>query len=576
MVRAWPVRVSAPVTTTSAVSSVSGWLFMATGALIILDTFLPHGGAGPDVAVVRAVNAVAVAAGLLMRVTRHRAPWWVPHVAVAGGVVLISLATAASGGGTSAVAYACVYCLSPGYAFLCLPPRQAAAHLVVTLAVGVPVLAAEPGVGVAEQVVLWGVMLLLGAVVGWMARALQAAERDGLTGLPNRRAVERALASATDAPTGAVSYAVLELAMADAQSRSSEQVLPRIAGSWAALLPGTAVLARIGAREFGLLVPGPTADAALDLVARLQAVLPDGTAAAGGVAVREVGEPASMLTSRAEAALYDAKRQGPGSVVRHTGSGDGAAVFVEALERREFVVHYQPITCLETGAVVAAEALLRWERPGAGLVPPLRFVGDAERCGAIIQLGEWVLRTACAEAAGWQAEPGLAAPSVTVNASGRELLDPDYHRRVARALADSGLAPHRLVLELVESDYDIHSLHLAHNLAQLRAAGVRTAMDDFGVGYSSLDRLRRSGVDVLKIDKSFVDDVLDESSQAPLVSAILAMGRALGMTVVAEGVEHAAQAAWLRAHGCDKGQGWYFGRPSPVLERPALAGTTHH
>ncbi|MGQ7296760.1 putative bifunctional diguanylate cyclase/phosphodiesterase [Quadrisphaera sp. KR29] len=523
----------------------------------------------------RIVNWVAVVSGLGMIVLRGRSTRLLPHVTTAGGVLLITTALVSSGGGASAVAYAAVYCLSPGYAFMLLPPRPATAHLVATIAIGAPALALSAGVGPAEQVVVWAVAILLGAVVGWMAHALQRAEEDQLTGLANRRGLERALyeAIASSGSTRKLTYALLDLdhfkAWNDLHGRAAgDRLLQDVAEAWAGVLPGHVTLGRLGADEFGVVMPQTSGQQATALVARLHAVLPMGVTCSAGLAQHEPGESASMLTARAESAVYTAKRDGRARTHEHTGSGPDGREIHEALVREEFVVHYQPIVDPRSGATVAAEALVRWRDPRGGLVPPVEFLPEAERSGAIVELGEWVLRTACATAASWTSRDGVL-PYVTVNASGRELQEPTYWRTVQSALQDAGLPPQRLVLELVESHYDIESFHLVNNLHQLRQLGVRTAMDDFGVGYSSLDRLRRSGVDILKIDKSFTDDIGSTAAEAPLVRAILAMARALQLRVVAEGVESREQAEWLAANGCDAVQGWYFGRPREDLQAGA-------
>jgi diguanylate cyclase (GGDEF)-like protein len=563
------------VTARPAVAWLSGSLFIATGLSVILSTYLPTASPERDVLVVRVVNWIAVLSGVGMILLRGRATRLLPHITTAGGVLLITTALLSSGGGASAVAYAAVYCLAPGYAFMLLPPRSATAHLGLTIAVGAPALALAAGVGPAEQVVVWAVAALLGAVVGWMAHALQRAEEDQLTALANRRGLERALyeAIASSGSSGSLTYALLDIdhfkAWNDVHGRAAgDRLLQEAAEAWAANLPQHVTLGRLGADEFGLVMPQTSGAQAAELVARLHAALPMGVTCSAGLAQHEAGESASMLTARAESAVYTAKRDGRARTHEHTGTGPDGREVHEGLLRDEFVVHFQPIVDPRTGATVAAEALVRWRDPHGGLVPPIEFLPDAERSGAIIELGEWVLRTACAAAASWTARDG-ELPYVTVNASGRELQEPTYWRTVQSALSDTGLAPERLVLELVESHYDIESLHLVNNLHQIRQLGVRTAMDDFGVGYSSLDRLRRSGVDILKIDKSFTDDICAPDSEAPLVRAILAMAQALGLRVVAEGVETRAQAEWLVANGCDAVQGWYFGRPRTVLQEVA-------
>jgi len=568
-----PVR-TAVMTAKPTVAALSGALFMATGALVILSTLLPTVSPDRDVLVVRAVNGFAVVAGLAMVLLRRRATRLLPHVVTAGGVGLITTALLASGGGAGAVAYASVYCLAPGYAFMLLPPRAATVHLGVTIAVGGPALALCAGVGPAEQVVVWGVAGLLGAVVGWMASALQQAEEDVLTGLANRRGIERALheAIALSGSSGRMTYALLDVdhfkAYNEDRGRSAgDQLLQQLSSAWAALVPVGSTLGRLGADEFGLVLPQLSAAQVSDLLASMHGVIPGGATCSAGVARHERGESASMLTARADSAVYTAKRDGRARTHEHPGSGRDGREVREALRRDEFVVHFQPIADLATGRTVAAEALVRWLHPDGGLIPPVEFLTDAERSGAIVELGEWVLRTACREAASWQAVDGVL-PYVTVNASGRELQDPSYWTTVRRALDETGLPASRLVLELVESHYDIESLHLVHNLHQLRDLGVRTAMDDFGVGYSSLDRLRRAGVDILKIDKSFTNDICAADAEAPLVGAIIAMAKALDLRVVAEGVERAEQADWLREHGCDAAQGWHYGHPRPQLQPP--------
>ncbi|TNM70204.1 bifunctional diguanylate cyclase/phosphodiesterase [Streptomyces sp. NP160] len=568
----WKPRQRSVVTARPAVAWLSGSLFIATGLAVILSTYMPSASAERDVLVVRVVNWIAVLSGIGMILLRGRSTRLLPHITTAGGVLLITTALLSSGGGASAVAYAAVYCLAPGYAFMLLPPRSAAAHLVVTIAIGAPALSLESGVGVAEQVVVWAVASLLGAVVGWMAHALQRAEEDQLTSLANRRGLERALYEgiASSGSSRSLTYALIDIdhfkAWNDVHGRAAgDRLLQEAAQAWASVLPEHVTLGRLGADEFGLVMPQTTSARAAEVVARLHAALPVGVTCSAGLAQHEPGESASMLTARAESAVYTAKRDGRARTHEHTGAGPDGREVHEGLLRGEFVVHFQPIVDPRSGATVAAEALVRWRDPQGGLVPPIEFLPDAERSGAIIELGEWVLRTACTAAASWVPQDGQL-PYVTVNASGRELQEPTYWRTVRSALADAGLPPERLVLELVESHYDIESLHLVNNLHQIRQLGVRTAMDDFGVGYSSLDRLRRSGVDILKIDKSFTDDICSSDAEAPLVRAILAMAQALGLRVVAEGVETQVQAEWLLANGCHAVQGWYYGRPRAVLQ----------
>jgi EAL domain-containing protein (putative c-di-GMP-specific phosphodiesterase class I) len=237
------------------------------------------------------------------------------------------------------------------------------------------------------------------------------------------------------------------------------------------------------------------------------------------------------------------------------------------------VVHYQPIARIATAEVTGVEALVRWQHPRRGLVPPGDFIPVAEETGLIVALGRVVLREACRQACAWQPAGGNAL-TVTVNVSGRQLVDPDFVRDVATALAASGLPPASLVLEMTESVLIDDSEATLARLSELKALGLRIAIDDFGTGYSSLAYLQRFPVDLLKIDKSFIDEVGSGAAESPLARAILGLGGALGMLVVAEGVETGMQWDRLRELGCEFGQGFYLARPMPAEEVSLLlAGT---
>ncbi len=226
---------------------------------------------------------------------------------------------------------------------------------------------------------------------------------------------------------------------------------------------------------------------------------------------------------------------------------------------------YQPVVDLRTGVVTGVEALVRWLRPGPNgptLIAPDSFIPLAEECGAITQLGEWMLATACRQAALWSSQ-GLPL-TVNVNVSGRELVDAGYAEAVLALLAEVGLPPRQLVLEVTESALEGSSEQAVQALTILRSFGVRVALDDFGTGYSSLSRLDRLPVDIVKIDRSFVMTLPPDVSRAPLVAAIIAMAGAMGLQVVAEGIEAGHQAQLLESLGCDEGQGYWLGRPLPA------------
>ena len=229
----------------------------------------------------------------------------------------------------------------------------------------------------------------------------------------------------------------------------------------------------------------------------------------------------------------------------------------QALSRNELVLHYQPLVRVSDNRTVAAEALLRWQHPELGLVPPMQFIPLAEETGLILPIGEWVLRGACRQHLLW-IEAGLPPIQMMVNISVRQFRDKNFADMVSQVLTDTGMPPQRLTLEITESilmDGTDHSLRL---LEYLQGMGVRIAIDDFGTGYSSLGYLKNFPIDELKMDRLFIGDIDCNPRDAAIAAAIVTLAHSLGMQVVAEGVETAAQLGILRANGCDLAQGFHF------------------
>jgi EAL domain-containing protein (putative c-di-GMP-specific phosphodiesterase class I) len=231
-----------------------------------------------------------------------------------------------------------------------------------------------------------------------------------------------------------------------------------------------------------------------------------------------------------------------------------------ALERDQVFLQYQPVVHAATGEVVGAEALVRWNHPVRGLVPPDDFIPVAEASGLIVPLGSWVLHEACRAAASWPARPGREALGISVNVSARQLVHGDLAADVRRALLASGLEPARLTLEVTETALSSTGDAVLDCLTAVRALGVRISLDDFGTGYSSLTHLRRFPIDEIKIDRSFVEE-LGDPRQARIAEGVLALAAVLEVDVVAEGVERSEQAEALAAIGCRLMQGWLYGRP---------------
>ena len=282
----------------------------------------------------------------------------------------------------------------------------------------------------------------------------------------------------------------------------------------------------------------------------------------------------------ADVALYAAKRHGRARVelfhaTAQVDDSDPLAIdraLRLALRDGELCLYYQPEVDLDTGRIIAVEALMRWQHPERGLVPPGEFIPAAEESGLIVQMGEWVLREACSQLAMWL-RAGTVDPDVrvAVNVSGRQLSDPQLPQTVADALAAADLDADALCLEITESAI-IHDPQIAlASLNAIKLQGVRVALDDFGVGFSSLSQIRElPPVDVIKIDRSFTSGLGRSSSDSAVVTAVLSLTRSLGLVAVAEGVETEEQLELLRGLGCEIGQGYHFARPMPPAELALL------
>jgi EAL domain-containing protein (putative c-di-GMP-specific phosphodiesterase class I) len=234
----------------------------------------------------------------------------------------------------------------------------------------------------------------------------------------------------------------------------------------------------------------------------------------------------------------------------------------EALQGGQFLLHYQPQVASGRG-LVGAEALVRWQHPRRGLVPPGEFIGLAEETGLILPLGHWVLQAACMQLASWATQADMAHLTVAVNVSARQFHQAEFVAQVLSILAATGASPHQLKLELTESLLIADVEEVIDKMHALKRIGVRLSLDDFGTGYSSLTYLKRLPLDQIKIDQSFVRELLTDPADAAIAHTIVTLGHSLQMEVIAEGVESAEQHGFLAAMGCDMFQGYYFGRPGP-------------
>jgi EAL domain-containing protein (putative c-di-GMP-specific phosphodiesterase class I) len=240
-----------------------------------------------------------------------------------------------------------------------------------------------------------------------------------------------------------------------------------------------------------------------------------------------------------------------------------------ALELNQFALHYQPKLDVTTGRITGVEALLRWTHPKLGNISPTEFIPLAEETGLIISIGRWVLMTASAQNMAWQRD-GLPAISMAVNLSPRQFLDPNLLGDIDNVLASTGMPAHLLQLEITESMVMRNVERAIKLLDEIRSRGVRLAIDDFGTGYSSMSLMKKFPIDTIKIDRSFVLDLAQSAEDRAIATAIINMGKALGLTVVAEGVETKEQDAFLRGHACDEVQGYLFSKPVPPEKIPPL------
>jgi diguanylate cyclase (GGDEF)-like protein/PAS domain S-box-containing protein len=443
-----------------------------------------------------------------------------------------------------------------------------------------------------------------------MTRALSLkmahlAQHDSLTDLPNRILLNDRLTQALAlAHRHAQRLALLFLDLDRFKSINDslghaigDRLLKSVADRLLGCVRSSDTVSRQGGDEFVILLPEVTQprDAAVTAEKILLALSTPHridrqdlylAASIGIVTYPDDGTDAEALLKHADLAMYRAKDAGRNTYRFFESEMNGYTAdrhslesgLHRAIERREFVLHYQPIVSLDSGQLISVEALIRWRHPQRGLVSPAQFVPIAEESGFITAIGRWVLDEACRQSQAWRAA-GLPPVRVAINISTVELRGSGFVEGIGSILDEHGLIPEDLELELTETFLMQDSSSTAAVLQSLSDLGVWIALDDFGTGYSSLSHLKRFPIDTLKIDQSFVRDLAMDADDASIVSAVIGMGKGLNIRVVAEGVETREQLAFLRKQGCPEGQGYYFSRPmgagefSQLLERNA--GQSH-
>ena len=417
----------------------------------------------------------------------------------------------------------------------------------------------------------------------------ELAVTDTLTGLANRALVSTRLARLTAQPLRAGRHSAALLVDLDRFKPindtyghgAGDAVLQAVAVALRSVLRAGDTAGRLGGDEFAVILLNlPTPGAAVEIAERLVRALRTPVIfgehvldiqASIGVAIRDADSAdGNVLLQHADAAMYAAKRSGRDRMVLYTTELDTRARDAElrrGIAAGELVVHFQPAVDLHDGRIVAVEALVRWAHPTRGLLMPDTFIDLAEDTGAIVPLGEWVLLAACLQAAQWRATiPAAEQLRLSVNLSPRQVMQADLVDRVTAILADTGFPARLLILELTESVILQPSPEIVARLDALRRMGIGLAVDDFGTGYSSLSLLRRLPVNILKVDRSFVTGIADDAQTRSVADAIIRLGEAFKLVVVAEGIETPEQAAALRDMGCRFGQGYLYYRP---LDGPA-------
>ncbi|SOD72658.1 diguanylate cyclase (GGDEF)-like protein [Jatrophihabitans sp. GAS493] len=554
------------------IASTTGLAFIIAGVFGICGLYLQPVPL-PNTTLLTAVAVVTIISGIVTIAVGHRIPHIAFHPLLVSATVIITVAVCMVGPDdqVSALDDAIMFMLVVLGASFYFPWGAALAHIALVEACSAFAFHYS-GLIEAQVLYLQGCLVILAFAVVWLTRAAAAAERDPLTGLYSRLGFELRLTQAiADAQRNESPLAVVVMDLDDFKSvndlaghSEGDRLLSALAAIWKPMVSRSKVLCRQGGDEFALILPGYTANRAAGLADSLRAAVLHEASFSAGVAELRPDDSQSKLLGRADVALYNAKSGGGGQTSQFgvVDDASAAAQLYRALQDGQFEVYFQPIVDLKRGAVTGDEALIRWNHPERGMVAPGEFIQLAETSGAIHVLGRWMLREACARTAAHIRETGVPR-SISVNASGHELTNPEYGDYVAQALAEADLDPSALIIEVTESTFDADHLRVLAVLRDLRELGVRIAIDDFGTGYSSLNRLENLPANVLKVDQSFVAAIPEQGGEMPVLRAIVAMAMALDLKIVAEGVETARQARVLTELGCSHAQGYFFGRPAP-------------
>lgn len=492
-------------------------------------------------------------------------------VEIAGemGTVILVVAILAATSDVAALSLSSYFVFISCNAAFFLPPRRAALHTALAAATCFVAIAMRPGLSWWSGLVTVAVIVVIGGAVGVLVRIASDADFDALTGLLNRRGfdnlteAELSRAARTGRRPAIVLFDLDRFkSINDTQGhRAGDALLQEVARKWQAHLRPGEVVARYGGDEFAVLLPNSSEIDAIRITEELRHEITTGCSA--GVTSWEPGESTSRMVSRADVALYRAKQAGRGLTMLESSTRSPLiAELREAIDRQVLDVHFQPIVTLVDGRTIGYEALARWDsqiEPGISAAKTVRI---AEENDFVAALDELVLRRACREAT--DLCNGDARIALHVNVSGLNLTRAAYVSEIHAVLDKNGWQANRLVIEVSESVLDLDAPIAIENLRTLRALGVRIAIDDFGTGSSSLSRLGSLPADLLKLDRVFVASIARDTSTSPLLAAIAAMSSALGLELIAEGVEDTHQASILAGLGYPLAQGYLYGKPQPA------------
>jgi len=524
------------------------------------------------------VAGVTTLVGIALLGFGHKLPSGILEWANPAGAVAITLEIAAFGPGIASNTLFWLYLLPVVSMFFLFGWRPAFIGLGIVYACALASSLLDK-IPLGQTFFFYALAIVIAAVIGWLVRAAEHVEVDPVTGLLNRtgftRRVEAACEEAARRDNGFSIICITIDGFSDYVTRhgaqQAEKLVQYLVERWRTVLPPKAIMARLGL-ELDVFAVKLDDDDNRDQIVQDLISVHDGQSFSVGIEVWQPNISASELVTLALSAMHSAVHKGGGTISDLGANRRQVAALRKGLVSGEMHLVFQPIVDLRSGEAIGAEALLRWTLPSGESIPPDIFIPIAEDSGDIIEIGRWVLQEACERAAQWTGTRE-SWRKVTVNVAAAQLIEPDFVEHLSETLHQTGLSPDRLVLEVTERTLESQPDVLVETLANVQRLGVKVAIDDFGTGYSTLSRIWKLPIDSIKIDKTFINAIVEDDRAYSIVATIVTIGGALELSVIAEGVETAAQMAKLNDLGCGEAQGYLFGRPAADTV-PLSTGTT--